>query len=118
MRPKQDKKPSFQEHISLDREFPKAEKREIVTHWSKHSSKLLKKVPSNKRSIREIKKILWDANNKLHRIEGKNKLTEKYLHKVRYMLLHFRMIPINKTVLDNWYMPDYSDIVKMGEKKL
>ena len=76
-------------------------------------------------NIQEIRMKLHKFHNELIKYRARNKLTNKYLRKVTYMLMWFRLIPINKDVLNGWSMPDYNDInefkkrgkLKLAEKK-
>lgn len=68
-------------------------------------------------SIKDFKKEIFQFEKRMKRLQGKNKLVDKYIHKVRYMLFWFRLIPCNKTILKNWYMPNIYDIYKLKEAK-
>jgi len=74
-----------------------------------------------KLTAKEIRIKLHKFENELRKCKGSNRLVDKYLHKVTYMQMHFRLIRIDKNTLDGWRMPDYNDIIeygKLGEAKL
>lgn len=69
-------------------------------------------------SIKEIRRELWKTERLLRTFKCRNRLEQKYLSKMQYMLMHLRMYPCKKNVMNNWVMPDYSDISKLEMKTI
>lgn len=67
-------------------------------------------------SIGEIRIELHKLENNIRKLQGKTKLSNQYLTKVRYMIMWMRLIPLNKKILKDWHMPDYSDISRMRKE--
>lgn len=68
-------------------------------------------------TIGEIRIELHKLQNKVREMQGKSKLSNQYLSKVSYMLMWFRLLPLEKNVISNWHMPDYTDIAKLRRIK-
>ena len=60
-------------------------------------------------TMKEVRHILWVATRKIRRLHAKNKLKQKYLSKLRQELLWLRFLPLQKEVVDKWYVRDYAD---------
>ena len=60
-------------------------------------------------TMKEVRHILWVATRKIRRLHTKNKLKQKYLSKLRQELLWLRLLPLQKEVVDKWYVMDYLD---------
>jgi hypothetical protein len=54
---------------------------------------------TKKLTIKEIRIKLHKFENELRKHRGSNKLVDKYLSRVAYMQMHFRLIKINKDIL-------------------
>ena len=67
-------------------------------------------------TVQDVRKELFYTEKRLRNYKMKNKLSKKYLTKISYMLMHLRMYPCKKLILDNWHMPDYSDIQKLKKE--
>lgn len=67
--------------------------------------------------VNEIRKKLHKLEMELHGCIGSNKLTSQYRIKVAYMLMWMRLIPINKSTLKGWSMPDCKTISDMNSPK-
>ena len=71
-------------------------------------------------TAKEVRHMLFVTEKQLQKRVGHNKLHQRYLSKIQYMLRHLRMIPLREDVMNNWSMPDYSDILKLkieGDKE-
>lgn len=68
-------------------------------------------------SVQDIKKHIHKCEYELRNMKTKNKLVDQYKSKMTYMLMHLRLHPCKKSLLDNWSMPDYSDIVALEKMK-
>ena len=77
---------------------------------------MTKQKTKEKLTIKEIRIELHKIERKIRGLKGKTKLTEMYLHKVGYMIMWFRLIPIKKKVLKNWHMPDMRTISEMDRE--
>ena len=69
-------------------------------------------------TAKEVRHILFVTEKQLRKRKGHNKLHQKYLSKIQYMLMHLRMFPLTKDVMDNWSMPDYNNIWKLKKKSI
>jgi hypothetical protein len=81
--------------------------------------KTKQKIQSKKISVKEMRIELHKFGNVLYKLRGKNKVAEQYFTKVRYMLMWLRLIPVRKSFIKNWHMPDMGTINKIekGEFK-
>jgi len=68
-------------------------------------------------TAKEIRDTLFATEKTLRNRKGYNKLHQKYLSKIQYMLMHLRLYPLTKDVMNNWTMPDYNNIVKLKEER-
>jgi len=57
-------------------------------------------------TAKEIRNILFATEKTLRNRKGYNKLHQKYLSKIQYMLMHLRLYPLTKDVMNNWTMPE------------
>lgn len=70
-------------------------------------------------SIKEVRRVLWNAYKELGKFKSKNKLKRKYLAKIRLMLLWLRLISFDKEFIEKWRVYDLGDFyrIKKGEEE-
>lgn len=66
-------------------------------------------------TVNEVRKELHSVYKRLCKVNGHNKLTKKYVAKMRYMMFWLQLLSCRKDIVDGFYMPDYSDIRRIAK---